>query len=46
MPDMNRTAVTYRYEQWRALSSGVLETAGTTFLLLIAVRWYEAGALA
>jgi len=41
-----RTAQTYRYEKWRALSSGVLETAGTTFLLLIAVRWFHAGNLA
>jgi MFS family permease len=41
-----RTAQTYRYEKWRALASGVLETAGTTFLLLIAVRWFNAGALA
>jgi len=45
MPDANRTALTYRYERWRALSAGVLETAGTTFLLLIAVRWFEAGAV-
>ena len=46
MPDASRTALTYRYERWRAASSGILETAGATFLLLIAVRWYEAGALA
>jgi hypothetical protein len=45
MPDATRTALTYRYERWRALSSGILETAGATFLLLIAVRWFEAGAL-
>lgn len=38
--------MTYRYEMWRALASGVLETAGTTFLLLIAVRWFHAGSLA
>ena len=44
MPGASSTALTYRYERWRALSSGVLETAGATFLLLIAVRWYEAGA--
>lgn len=43
--DAERTALTYRYERWRALSSGVLETAGSTFLLLIAVRWFQAGAL-
>lgn len=41
-----RTALTFRYEKWRAFSSGVLETAGTTFLLLIAVRHFEAGATA
>jgi MFS family permease len=40
----SRTELTYRYERWRALSSGILETAATTFLLLIAVRWFEAGA--
>lgn len=42
--DAERTAVTYRYERWRALASGVIETAGSTFLLLIAVRWFHAGA--
>jgi hypothetical protein len=45
MSDAARTQLTYRYERWRALASGILETAGATFLLLIAVRWYEAGAL-
>lgn len=38
-----RTAQTYRYERWRALASGILEAAGGTFLLLIAVRWFQAG---
>jgi MFS family permease len=46
MLDPNRTALTYRFERWRAISSGILETAGGTFLLLIAVRHFEAGALA
>ena len=41
-----RTAQTYRFEKWRALATGALETAGSTFLLLIAVRWFHAGALA
>ncbi len=41
-----RTQRTFRIERWRALTSGVLETAGTTFLLLVAVRWFHAGALA
>jgi MFS family permease len=40
-----RTAITYRYERWRALSSGLMESAGTTFLLLIAVRAYHSGGL-
>jgi MFS family permease len=44
--ESNRTERTYRYELWRAGSSGILETAGSTFLLLIAVRYYHAGALA
>ncbi len=46
MADETRTALTYRYERWRALSSGIIETAAGTFLLLIAVRWYHAGSLA
>lgn len=37
---------THLNEQVRAVSSGVLETAATTFLLLIAVRHFQAGALA
>jgi predicted MFS family arabinose efflux permease len=44
MQSADRTDITYRYERWRAVAGGILETAGTTFLLLIAVRWYEAGA--
>lgn len=40
------TAITYRYERWRAISAGVLETAATIFLLLIAVRWFQAGPMA
>jgi MFS family permease len=46
MTEASRTALTYRYERWRALASGMLEAAGGTFLLLIAVRWFHAGALA
>jgi MFS family permease len=45
MDSAERTAITYRCECWRALSTGVLEAAGTVFLLLIAVRCYEAGPL-
>ena len=46
MVDRSRTAITYRYECWRALSAGVIEAAGTIFLLLIAVRCYHAGPFA
>jgi MFS family permease len=44
-PD-DRTALTYRCERWRAVANGILETGGTTFLLLIAVKWFQAGATA
>ena len=43
MTAVSRTALTYRYDRWRALASGILEAAGSTFLLLIAVRWFNAG---
>jgi MFS family permease len=43
MTAATRTEITYRYERWRAVSAGILEAAGTVFLLLIAVRGYEAG---
>lgn len=42
----NRARLTYHYERWRAVASGIIETAGTTFLILIAVRWYHAGPIA
>lgn len=44
-PD-ERMRQTYRYERWRCLCAGVLETAGNTFLLLLAVRYFHAGAVA
>jgi len=34
---------TFLWEKFRALWSGILETAGTTFLLLIAVKQFQAG---
>jgi hypothetical protein len=40
------TTLTYRYESLRAIAAGIVETASGTFLLLIAVRWFEAGPLA
>lgn len=46
MTDAQRTELTFRHELWRSVCSGVLETAGSTFLLLIAVRWFHAGATA
>ncbi|MBK9140259.1 MAG: MFS transporter [Verrucomicrobia bacterium] len=44
LPD--RTRLTYRLELQRAVANGVLEAAGSTFLLLIAVRHFSAGATA
>jgi hypothetical protein len=41
-----RTEITFRHERWRAISAGIIESAGITFLLLIAVRWFSAGATA
>lgn len=46
MSEAGRTDITFRYERFRAVTAGIIETAGTTFLLLIAVRWFEAGATA
>ena len=42
-PDV--VATTYRIEKWRAIPSGILETASGTFLLLIAVQAYQAGSI-
>lgn len=46
MNSADKTVVTYRYERLRAVTTGILETGGATFLLLIAVRWFQAGAIA
>lgn len=46
MSATDRTVLTFRYERIRAVTAGIIETAGTTFLLLIAVRWFAAGATA
>jgi len=43
---LNRTEITYRFERLRAVASGILETAFTTFLLLIAVQWFDFGSTA
>ena len=37
------TRRTFRLEMVRALPVGVIETAATTFAVLIAIRWFEAG---
>jgi hypothetical protein len=42
----SRTDLTFRYEAYRAIATGIVETASATFLLMIAVRWFEAGAFA
>lgn len=42
----SRTEITYRYERWRSISAGIIETAGATFLLLIAVKHFHADAIA
>jgi MFS family permease len=42
----SRTRTTYRYELWRAVSAGILETAASTFLLTVAVKQFHAGAWA
>ena len=42
----HRTRTTYLYELWRAGTAGILETAGSTFLLTIAVKHFSAGSLA
>jgi hypothetical protein len=38
--------LTFRQERWRSACAGVLETAGNTFLLLIATREFGAGPVA
>lgn len=42
---LDRTRITFRRELWRSVSAGIVDTAANTFLLLIAVRNFEAGAL-
>jgi MFS family permease len=42
----SRTLRTFRFETLRAISAGIIETAGTTFFVLIAIRWFEAGSFA
>jgi MFS family permease len=46
VPETHRTRRTYIYELWRAGTAGILETAGSTFLLAVAVKHFAAGSLA
>ena len=46
MTDAARKTRTYRHELWRAATAGILESAASTFLLLVAVRWFQAGMMA
>jgi MFS family permease len=46
VPVPSVTLRTFRYEALRAIATGIVETANTTFLVLIAVRWFDAGPLA
>ncbi len=34
---------TFQLERWRSACMGILETAGATFLILIAGRWFDSG---
>ncbi len=40
------TVTTYNYERIRAATSGIVETAGRTFLLVMAMKHFQAGATA
>jgi MFS family permease len=42
--DLQKT--TYRLERWRAIASGIIDTGPQTFLLLIAVVYFQAGDIA
>jgi MFS family permease len=46
LSDAQRTRRTYVHELWRAGTAGILETAGSTFLLAIAVKHFAAGGVA
>ena len=42
----SRTRITCFYELWRSATAGIIETAGSTFLLTIAVKQFAAGSVA
>ena len=39
-------SITFQQERKRAIAQGILESASSTFLLLIAIQWYNAGFIA
>lgn len=43
MKDEERIKQTLRAERYRAFASGIVETGSTSFFLLIALRWFDAG---
>jgi hypothetical protein len=43
MEAADKAELTFRRERWRSFCSGIIETAGNTFLLLIATRHFDAG---
>jgi len=43
-PVSDAERITFRYECWRAVASGIIESASVTFLLFIAVKYFAAGA--
>ena len=38
-----RARITFRMERWRSIFGGIIETAGNTFMLLIATRVFDLG---
>ena len=43
IPSAERARITFRMERWRSAFGGIIETAGNTFLLLIATRVFDLG---
>lgn len=46
MEASDKAELTFRRERWRSFCAGIIETAGNTFLLLIATRHFDAGPVA
>ncbi len=43
LPPQAVTRLTYRFDRLRQIPAGIIDTAGSTFMLLIAVQAYQAG---